>query len=234
MSRRNIFKILIILLLLSIIMAAASGCQKVYFLPGASYGYYVWEEDGKIHISWSVDRKDTAFSGYIETDGRIKSFELVDWEEADMADAGERKISYSSTLDNEDYTDGIILEIVDYDHIEFDLMINGGYDLSRVHLGAFLENPTTSSFRIEKDYFDDVSRIPWYKRHPFSGLFYKLFSNIYFTFFYIFILGAVIIEIIRITEFSAKKRKHLYTGISYIILICLEIMIYFILRFFVL
>jgi len=103
-----------------------------------------------------------------------------------------------------------------------------------VHLGAFLENPSTSSFSIDKDYFDDVRYMPWYQRSPFSSLFHKLFSNKYFTFPYIFILGAIIIGIIRITAFSAKKRRHIYTGISYIILISLEIMIYFILRFFVL
>ena len=234
MVRRNIFKILIILILLIVIAAVASGCQKVYFMPGASYGYYIWEEDGKIHISWSVDRKDTAFSGSIETDGRIKSFETVAWEETDIADAGEGKISYSSTLGTEDYTDGMIIEIADHEYIELDLMINDGYDLSRIHLGAFLENPANSPFRIEKDHFDNVSDIPWYERHPFSGLFYKLFSNKYFTFLYIFILGVLIIEIIRITYISAKKRRYLYTAISYIILICLEIVVYFILRFFVL
>ncbi|MCD4670796.1 MAG: hypothetical protein K8S14_10165 [Actinomycetia bacterium] len=234
MARKNIYIILIMLLLLAVITTAVSGCRKVFFMPGASYGYYVWEEEGKIHISWSVDRKDTAFSGFIETDGRIESFETVDWEEADIADAGENRISYSSTLDEGDYTDGMIIEIADHEYIELDLMINGGYDLSRVHLGAFLENPTNSPFRIEKDHFDNVSGIPWYGRHPFSGLFYKLFSNKYFTFPYIFILGVVIIEIIRITYVSTKKRKSLYTAISYIILICLEIMVYFILRFFVL
>ena len=234
MARKNIFKILIILILLLAIMAAASACQKVFFIPGASYGYYIWEEDGKIHISWSVDRKDSTFSGSIKTDGRIESFETVDWEEADIADVEEGKVSYSSTLDDGDYTDGMIIKIADYKYIELDLVMNDGYDLSRVHLGAFLENPEDSPFRIEKNYFDDASRMPWYGRHPFSGLFHKLFSNKYFTFLYIFILGVVIIEIIRITYISTKKRKYLYTAISYIILICLEIMIYFILRFFVL
>jgi len=234
MARKNIYKILIILILLLAIMATASACQKVYFMPGASYGYYIWEEEGKIHISWSVDRKDSTFSGSIETDGRIKSFETVAWEEADIVNTGENKISYSSTLDANDYTDGMIIEIVDHEYIELDLMINDGYDLSRVHLGAFLENPGDSPFRIEKDHFDNVSRIPWYGRHPFSGLFHKLFSNKYFTFLYIFILGVVAIEIIRITYISTKKRKYLYTGVLYIILICLEIVVYFILRFFVL
>lgn len=234
MARKNIYRILIIFIILLTMIAVVSACQKVYFMPGASYGYYVWEEEGKIHISWSIDRKDSTFSGSIETDGRIENLETVAWEEADTINAGDNKILYSATLDANDYTDGMIIEIVDHEYIELDLMINDGYDLSRIHLGAFLENPESSPFRIEKDYFDNVSRMPWYEKHPFSGFFYKLFSNKYFTFLYIFILGAVVIEILRITYISTKKRKYLYTGVLYIILICLEIAVYFILRFFVL
>jgi len=234
MVRRNIFKILIIFILLLAIMAGMSACQKLYFMPGVSYGYYIWEEDEKIYISWSIDKKDSTFSGFIETDGRIKSFETVGWEEEDIAEVGESKISYYSTLNAEDHSDGMIIEIDGHEYIELDLKINDGYDLSRIHLGAFLENPGDSPFRIEKDHFDNVNRIPWYERHPFSGFFQKLFFNKYFTFLYLFILGVVIIEIIRITFVSKKKRKFLYTAISYIILICLEIAVYFILRFFVL
>ena len=73
-------------------------------------------------------------------------------------------------------------------------MINGVYDLSRVHAGAFLNNPSTSPFIIEKGYFNDIGSIPWYEKHPFSGFFYKLFANKYFTFIYLFIIGIVIIE----------------------------------------
>ena len=47
------------------------------------------------------------------------------------------------------------------------------------------------------------------------------------------ILGIVIIEILRITVFSGKRLRKLYSGISYIVLICLEIGIYFMLRIFV-
>ena len=157
-------------------------------MPGASYGYYIWEDENGINVFWSVDRKDTSFSGTIA---------------------------------------------VDYERIELDLLINGGHDLSRVNVGAFLNNPSVSPFIIEKGYFDDIGSIPWYEKHPFSGFFFKLFANKYFTFIYLFINGIVIIEIIRITAFSSRKRKVLYTGISYIALIAIEILIYFVLRFFV-
>jgi hypothetical protein len=229
----NIWKIILLLLLLFIIMAA-SGCEGIYFIPGASYGYYIWEEEGDIHVFWSVDKKDSSFSGTISTDGRIEEFKSSDWEEDDMARTGDGQISYDCTLGPDDYSDGIILKIEDYDHIEFDLMVNGGYDLSRVHVGAFLENPRTSPFRIDRDYFDGLDGKPWYRKHPFSGFFYRLFSNKYFTFPYVFILGVILIEILRITAFPGKRRKKLYTGMSYAILVLLVIILYFILRFFVL
>lgn len=232
--RSNIFKIVLALVILTVLLGILPGCQKILYIPGASYGYYIWEEEEKIHISWSVDRKDTAFSGSISVDGELIDYELVDWEDTDYFGISGTSISFTSTLGTEDYSDGIILEIEDYDLIEFDLLINDGYDLSRIHVGAFLENPSASPFQVDKGYFEDVRVKPWYEKHPFSGFFYKLFSNKYFTFVYLFILGAVVIEIIRITAFSAKKRKGPYIGISYIILIALEILSYFILRFFVL
>jgi len=224
---------LLLLVLLSII-TAVTGCQGVYFIPGASYGYYIWEEEGEIYVFWSVDKKDSSFSGKIKTDGRIKDYKSLDWEEDDRSRTGDGQISYDSTLGPDDYSDGIVLKIEDYDYIEFDLMVNGDYDLSRVHVGAFLENPPTSPFRIDGDYFEDLDDKPWYRKHPFSGFFYKLFSNKYFTFPYVFILGVILIEIIRITAFSGKRRKRLYVYVSYVILVLLVIILYFILRFFVL
>jgi len=234
MAVRYIWKKILLLLLLLLIMTAASGCQGIYFVPGASYGYYVWEEEGDIYIFWSVDKKDSSFSGNIKTDGNIADYRPIDWEEDDRSGTGDGKISYETTLGPDDYSDGIILEIEDYDYIEFDLMVNGGYDLSRVHVGAFLENPGESPFRIDRDYFENLEDKPWYRKHPFSGFLYKLFSNKYFTFPYVFILGVILIEIIRITAFSGKRRKRLYVYLSYAILVLLVIILYFILRFFVL
>ena len=217
-----------------VLLGLISGCQRVFFVPGASYGYYIWEDEKGVHIFWSVDRKDTSFSGTIAVDGELTGYELVDWEDADNADTSDSIVSFTANLSREDYSDGIILQVTDYKQLELDLMINGVYDLSRVHAGAFLNNPSTSPFIIEKGYFNDIRSIPWYEKHPFSGFFYKLFANKYFTFIYLFIIGVVIIEIIRITAFSSRKRKGLYTGISYIALIVTLILIYFILKFFVL
>jgi len=234
MAIRNIWKLMLLLLLLLLMMTAIAGCRGICFIPGASYGYYVWEEEGDIYIFWSVDKKDSSFSGSIKTDGVIKDHRFLDWEEDDDSRTGEGQISYDCTLGPDDYSDGIVLKIEDYDYIEFDLMVNGGYDLSRVHVGAFLENPGTGPFRIDGDYFEDLEDKPWYRKHPFSGFFYKLFSNKYFTFPYIFILGIILIEILRITAFSKKSRKRLYVYSSYAILVLLVITLYFILRFFVL
>ena len=226
-------KITIILMVAVVLLGALSGCQRVFFMPGASYGYYIWEDKNGINIFWSVDRKDTSFSGTIEITGELKGYELVDWEDADIVDIDNGTVSFEANLSREDYSDGIILQITDYEQIELDLMVNGNYDLSRVHTGIFLNNPSSSPFIIEKGYFDDIGSIPWYEKHPFSGFFYKLFANKYFTFVYLFIIGVVIIEILRIRAFSSRKRKVLYTGISYIVLLAIEVLIYFVLRFFV-
>jgi hypothetical protein len=225
---------MIILVVAVVLMGLISGCQRVPFVPGASYGYYIWEDEKGVHIFWSVDRKDTSFSGTIAVDGELGDYELVDWEDTDNVDIDGSTVSFTADLSREDYSDGIILQITDYEKLELDLMINGGHDLSRVHAGAFLNNPSDSPFIIEKGYFNEIGSIPWYEKHPFSGFFYKLFANKYFTFVYLFVIGIVIIEILRITAISVRKRKGLYTGISYIVLIAIEILIYFVLRFFVL
>jgi len=231
---RRPLKLFILILLLAVLTIILSGCQGVSFIPGASYGYYVWEDEGRIHISWSIDRKDASFSGSISTDGNIGEVELVAWEDNDVSEITEDTLSYTSTLDPDDYTDGIIIEITGYTYIELDTKINDGYDLSRVHLGAFLNNPEDSPFRISPGYFEEVRAIPWYEKKPFSGFFEKLYNNIYFTFAFLFIIGVIVIEIIRITAFSGRKLRKLYTGIAYIILICLEVAVYFLLRLFVL
>jgi hypothetical protein len=234
MRRLTGYLIIILIMFLAILPIIFSGCQKVTFIPGASYGYYIWEDDGKIHISWSIDKKDASFSGSISTDGKIGEVEFVSWEDSDISKVTEDTLSYTSTLGPDDYTDGIIIEITGYTYVELDPRINDGHDLSRVHLGTFLNNPDNSPFRISPEYFKEVRSIPWYEKNPFSGFFGKLFNNIYFTFAFLFVIGVAIIEIIRITAFSGKKLRKLYTGIAYLILICLEVAVYFLLRFFVL
>jgi len=209
-----------------------AGCKGVSYTPGASYGYYIWEEDSSIFVEWSADRRDAKFDGVISTDGKITEYRLKELEEEeDVFKVGKDKIEFSATLSRADYSDGFSFTPEDYTYLEFDLKINDGYDLSRINLGGFLENPESDVFRIGKDYFDQLEMKHWYQKHPFSEFFYKLFSNKYFTFLYLFILGIIIIEILRVTVIARRKRKIIWLAISYIVLIIIEVFIYFILKF---
>jgi hypothetical protein len=210
-----------------------TGCSGVSYTPGASFGYFIREENGSIFVEWSAERKDTSFTGTISTDGKISSYSLKEWEEEDVITVTEDKIIFLATLSSADYSDGFSFKIADYDYMEFDLKINDGYDLSRINVGGFLENPEENVFRIDKDYFSEVREKPWYKRRPFSEFFYKLYSNKYFTFVYIFILGIIIIEILRITVFEKFKRKIIPVMVSYAVLVVIEVIIYYILKFLV-
>jgi len=232
--KKGISKIIIIitaLLLLSILLL--TGCSGIFYVPGASYGYYIWEENNDIFVEWSVDRKDAKFDGRLSTDGAITSYKLKEWEEAnDIISIGENSIDFSATLASRDYSDGFSFSVQDYTYLEFDLKINDGYDLSRINLGSFLENPENTIFRIGKSYFDQLKMRPWYQKHPFSEFFHKLFSNKYFTFLHIFVLGIIIIEILRVTIFSRRKRKLFLMMLSYAGLAVIEVAIYFLLKFF--
>jgi len=230
---RGTFRIKIIIFgfLLGLILIF-TGCTGIFYIPGASYGYYIWEEDESIVIEWSADRKETEFDGVILTDGKITGYKLEEWEEKnDVIKVEENKVEFSASLDSKDYSDGFSFILQDYTYIEFDLKINNGYELSRINVGGFLENPPDNIFRIEKDYFDKLKMKHWYQKHPFSEFFYKLYSNKYFTFLYLFILGIIVIEILRITVISRKKRKVIWLAVSYLALIVIEVFIYFILRF---
>ena len=234
MRKKTVLIAIFLILAISLTAVIFSGCREVSFIPGASYGYYIWEEGGRLHIFWSTDRKDASFSGSVSTDGSIDDVEVTDWEDEDAWEIKGGTLSYESTLDADDYMDGIILDITGYTYIELDPGINDGHDLSRVHVGAFLNNPEASPFRIGPGYFKEIRQIPWYEKHPFSALFYKLYSNKYFTFAFLSVMGVIVIELLRITVFWKKKRSGLYAGISYLALISLEIAVYFLLRLFVL
>ncbi|MBC7334001.1 MAG: hypothetical protein H5T85_06060 [Actinobacteria bacterium] len=216
------------------------GCKGVFYIPGASYGYYIWEDNGNIFLEWSSDRKDSKFDGVVSTDGEITGCKLKEWEgkdedseKGDIIKVGRNRIEFSATLDSKDFSDGFSFTLRNFTYLEFDLKINDGYDLSRINVGGFLENPESNVFRIEKDYFDKLKMKHWYQKHPFSEFFYKLFSNKYFTFLYLFILGVIVIEILRITILYRKRKKPLWLGICYAGLILVEVCIYFILRFLV-
>ena len=222
------------MILTTLIILSAGGCRGISYVPGASFGYYIWEEGSRIFVEWSADKKDTKFNGSISTDGKIAGFQLVGWEEEnDVIEIEEDKIVFSATLNDNDYSDGLNFNIKDHTYLEFDLKINDGYDLNRINVGGFLENPESNVFKIDKDYFGQLETKHWYQKHPYSEFFYKLFSNKYFTFLYIFILGIVIIEILRVTVISRKKRKIIWLAVSYAVLIAIEVLIYFILKFLV-
>jgi len=226
--------IIVLVFLAALILLLLAGCREFFYIPGASYGYYIWEEDSSIFVEWSVDRKDTKFDGRILTDGKITGYDLREWEEEnDVIKVGEDKINFSATLGSKDYSDGFSFNVQDYTYLEFDLKINDGYDLSRINVGGFLENPENNIFRIEKDYFSQLKMKHWYQKHPFSEFFSKLFSNKYFTFIYLFILGIIVIEILRVTILTRRRKKIVWVTISYTSLILIEICIYFILKFLV-
>ena len=233
MKRINLTaKIIILLFLAALILPLLAGCRGIFYISGASYGYYIWEEDSNIFVEWSADRKDSKFDGRILTDGKITGYKLKEWEEEnDVINVGEDKINFSATLNSQDYSDGFSFTLQDHTYLEFDLKINDGYDLSRINVGGFLENPENNIFRIEKDYFDQLKMKHWYQKRPFSEFFSKLFSNKYFTFTYLFILGIIIIEILRVTVLTRRRRKIVWVAISYAVLIMIEVCIYFILRF---
>ena len=221
MKRINLTaKIIILLFLAALILPLLAGCRGIFYISGASYGYYIWEEDSNIFVEWSADRKDSKFDGRILTDGKITGYKLKEWEEEnDVINVGEDKINFLATLDSQDYSDGFSFTLQDHTYLEFDLKMNDGYDLSRTNIGGFLENPEDNVFRIEKGYFDQLKEKPWYNKHPFSEFFNKLFSNKYFTFIYLFILGIIIIEILRITVLTKRRKKIIGLAISYTALI---------------
>jgi hypothetical protein len=231
---KEIFKIKIIILglITVLILLLLSGCTGISYIPGASYGYYIWEEDGSIFIEWSSDKSDAEFDGVISTDGKITKYMLEELEEEDAIEVSEDGIEFSATLSSADYSDGFSFTLQNYTYLEFDLKINDAYELSRINLGGFLENPESDVFRIGKDYFKQLEMKPWYQKHPFSEFFYKLFSNKYFTFLYLFILGVIIIEILRVTVIARRKRKVIWLGTSYVALIMIEVLIYFVLKIF--
>ncbi|MFA5014108.1 MAG: hypothetical protein WC549_01015 [Actinomycetota bacterium] len=235
MKRINhVSKIVIYIILMVLIILPVWGCRGILYIPGASFGYYVWEEDSRIFVEWSVDRKESEFDGSILTDGKITDHKLTEWEEGnDVIDVEENRIVFSATLNDSDYSDGFNFDIKDHTYLEFDLKINDEYDLNRINVGGFLENPESNVFKIEKDYFSQLEMKHWYQKHPFSEFFYKLFSNKYFTFLYLFILGIIIIEILRVTVLAGKRRKIIWLAGSYLALILIEICVYFILRFLV-
>jgi hypothetical protein len=200
-----------------------SSCSKPLVIPGASIGYFIWKDSSnKIRIAWSDDRKDRNFSGTIKTDGDFTSVEKAGIETEDKINQSAKEISFNATLSPADYADELIITVSGYSFIDFNLKMDEKYDLSRIHIGKYLNNPLSEEFRIDANYFENLKTIPWYNNHPFAEFFYKLYANKYLTFIYIYLLGAILIGLLRITKLSAARKKVLLTGILYIILFILD------------
>jgi hypothetical protein len=221
--------ILFVVFSVSLLIVGGTGCKKVFFIPGSSLGYYVWQDkDSNVHIQWSSDRKEASFSGSVSTDGKITNLQKNGFEDNDKAslDSQSSKVDFTAKLMPDDYADEIVLSLAGYSYLEFELKLNGAYDLQRTNLGEFLNSPPSGIFKIEKDYFKDLVKIPWYQKHPWSALFYKLSTDMTFTLIFIFILGIITIEIIRITNFRKNKKYNRYLFLCYGILILISIGIY--------
>ena len=216
-----------------VLLFIASGCTKPFFVPGATLGYYIWEDDsGSIHIAWSADRSDNKFSGKVSTDGKIEDYELVGLEEDDNLEISEDRsmLDFEASLSRADFTDELVISVEDYSYIEFELKINDAHVLSRTNLGKFLNNPPDKVFRITEGYFEEVRQVPFYKRPPFSGFFKKLDSDMGFSVFYMFIIGVIVIELIRITVLRKNKKYNWYLFLCYGVLIAIIAGAYFIIK----
>ena len=222
-SRRLASRIVLIIIFMIITMLFATSCSKAFFISGVSIGYFIWQDDDKnIHVSWSSDRTESNFTGTFTTDGRFDDIVKSNFEENDKLNISENNLSFDCMLDEEDYNDEISFKCNDYSYIEVNLKIDGQTDLNRINIGKFLNSPDQEVFRIESGYFETIKTMPWFKNHPFVEFFKKAYSVRYFTFIYIFLLGVILIEILRITKFRALKRKGLTLFISYIVLLIID------------
>jgi hypothetical protein len=232
-SFKRMLALAVLAVLVFMLLVCLCSCTGSFYIAGASYGYFIWEDSSSnIHIVWSADKKDTAFKGKISTDGEFVSYITEDFEESDRFGINSEKneINFDAGLSAKDYSDKIIISASNYTYIELDLKMNDGYDISRVNVGQFLNNPDGEVFRITPGYFESLKSIPFYKKHPVSGFISKFAKDISFTLFYVFIIGVIIIEIIRITAIRKNKKYNRYLIICYGVLIIIEIVLFIALR----
>jgi hypothetical protein len=229
---KKISKFILASLILAAVLIAAVSCQGIFYIPGVNFGYYIWQDkDNQIHIAWSVDRKQTGFSGSVSTDGKIIDYKKIGIEDTDIVSINNdnNKIIFDAALSESDYSDELVLNIKNYSYLEFELKINDSFDLARINIGSFLANPQDDIFRIDKGYFDNLKNVPFYQKHPWSGFFGKLAGDIHFTLFFISILGIVAIELIRITILRRKKKYNWYLILLYAFLILIDSGVYLVL-----
>lgn len=219
LKTRFVSLVILLFVFMVLLTGLLTSCSKPLVIPGVSLGYYIWKDSGnKIHLVWSADRVDNNFNGIIKTDGNFDSIEKSGIENEDNIKLTGKEIDFSASLSAKDYADEIIISVSNYSFIEFDLKMDNKYDLSRINIGKYLNNPASEVFKIDTNYFENLKKVPWYNNHPFVEFFHKLFANKGLTFVYIFVIGTIIIELLRITKFSSKKRRGLFIGISYLIL----------------
>jgi len=218
-----------ILIALSLFLAS---CSNPFFIRGVSIGYFISQDnEGRIHILWSADKKDNSFTGTIKTDGIFETLQKEEIEEEDSIQFMPTEITISATLNPQDYYDEIIIKSMDFTYIEFDLKLNGQYDLSRINIGKFINNPSDNTFRLSPDYFEKLGSEPVLNNHPFSEFLRKLYSTRIAFFIYLMALGAIVIEILRITKYNLRPRKKIFIAISYAALLLIDIGIFVILVF---
>jgi hypothetical protein len=223
------FKLLFLGLLITVVLLSFFGCTKIVFIPGVSNGYYIWKDKlEKIHIAWSMERNKAIFNGWIATDGKIIDYDKIGFSEDDTISLNSEgnKLEFNAPITENELSQEIIIEVKNYSYLEFELKINDGYDLERTHVGEYLANPKSPVFRISRDYFDELRKIPFYRKPPYSGLFYKLSTDIAFTMIFIFILGVIAIEIIRITVIRRNRKYNWYLILCYGVLILIDFGIY--------
>lgn len=98
---KKILKFSIIGFMLLMVLITGVSCQGIFYIPGASYGYYIWQDKDKlIHIVWSAERKQTNFSGWIATDGKIIDFKKINIENEDKItiNSDKNKIEFNASL----------------------------------------------------------------------------------------------------------------------------------------
>jgi hypothetical protein len=231
-------RLFILIALAAAVLAASvslSGCTGLNYMPGVSNGYYVWKDAAaKIHIAWTMERKAGEFSGWVSTDGKITEYQQISFGQNDKLTLNSEKnrLDFSAPLTDKDLAKEIVFSVSDYSYLEFELKVNNSYDLGRTHVGEYLANPKEAVFKIGNNYFDNLKKVPFYKKHPYSGLFYKLSKDMLFTMGFVFTLGIIIIEIIRITAVrkkilaSGNKRYNYYLFLCYGVLILIGAGIY--------
>jgi len=233
--KSRFFRLLIYFALAAAVLFASaglSGCAGLNYMPGVSNGYYIWKDAAsKIHVAWTMERKAGEFSGWIGTDGNITDYQQAGFGQDDklILNAEKNRLDFSAPLSDKELAKEIVFSVSGYSYLEFELKVNNSYDLGRIHIGEYLANPKDAVFKIGNDYFDNLKKVPFYKKHPYTGLFYKLSTDMLFTMGFVFTLGVITIEIIRITAIrkkisaSGNKKYNYYLFLWYgilMIIIC--------------